>query len=332
MNIRNRKEFHTFASQRLENAPQAKTIAAIFAAVVIGLSVLSAVINYVLELRIDQTGGLSNMGTRSVLSAIQTMLPIVQSVIVMCMELGFVSSMMRVARGQYTSPNAFRLGFDRFWILLRYKILESLLFVGMGMGSMYFGIMLYLMTPLAAPVTELLTPVVAQSSLLNPNVTVSAELYAQLMEAMVPAFLIVGAIYLIAAVPLMYRLRMSAYVIIDRPGLGALAAMRESRKMTKGSCMDLFRLDLSLWWFFLAQVAASVVCYGDMILPALGISLPFPEDIAFFLFYGLYWAAEFAIFYFLRSHVEVVYALAYDAIRPKEEPSQGVVLGSIFEM
>lgn len=332
MDIRNRKEINTFAAQRLENTPQAKTIAAIFAAVVIGLSALSTGINYILDLRIDQTGGLRNMGTRSVLSAIQTMLPIVQSVIAMCMELGFLSSMMRVARGQYTSSNAFRLGFDRFWVLLRYRILESLLFVGMGMGSMYFGIMIYLMTPLSDPVTELLAPVVAQSSLLNPNVTVSAELYAQLMQAMVPAFLIVGAIYLIAAVPLMYRLRMGAYVIIDRPGLGALAAMRESRKMMHSRCMELFRLDLNLWWFFLAQLAAPVICYGDMILPALGITFPFSEDIAFFLFYGLYWAAEFAIYYFLRCHVEVVYALAYDAIRPKEEPSQGVVLGNIFQM
>jgi len=332
MDIRNRKQLKTFAAERLENASQAKKVAVIYAAVVIGLSLISAGVDYVLDLRIGQSGGLSNMGTRSVLSAIQTMLPLVQSVITMCIELGFLSAMLRTARGQYTSPNAFRLGFDRFWVLLRCRILESMLFMGMGFGCIYFGVTVFLMTPLSDEAIALLTPVIAQSSLLNPNVSVSIELYDQLITAMIPAFILIGVLYLIIAVPLLYRLRMSSYVIIDRPGLGALRAMRESRNMTRGHCLHLFKLDLSLWWFLLAQVLASVVCYGDMILPRMGVTLPISEDAAFFLFYALYWVLEFLIIYFLRCRVEVIYALAYDAIRPKEDKSQGVVLGNIFQM
>lgn len=332
MDIRNTKELKQFAGSRLETARNTGTITLIFAAVVIGLSVLTAAVDYLLELQIDQSGGLSNLGTRSLLSTLQTMLPLVQTVVAMCMELGYMAAMLRVARGQYTSPNTLRLGFDRFWKLLRYRILESLIYISLGTASLYLAAVIYVLTPLSKPVTALLEPLMAQSSLLSPDIVISDALANQMMDAMLPAFILFGVIYLIAAVPVMYRLRMVSYVIIDKPGLGVMAAFRESRKMMKGNCISLLRLDLSLWWFMLAQFAAMAVCYGDVILPMLGVSFPFSDTVAFFLFYGLYWALEFVIFYFLRSRVEVVYALAYDAICPREEQNQGAVLGSIFQM
>lgn len=333
MDIQNRKELKTFAAERLNNAPQAGKIVAIYAAVVIGLSMLTAIVNHVLGLQIDQTGGLSNLGTRSILSTLQTMLPLVQSVVVLCIEIGYLAAMLRVARGQYVSPNTLRLGMDRFWVLIRYTILETAIFMGLGFASMYLGIMIYMMTPLSNPVMELLTPIVSQTSVLNTAVTVPDALYNQLIQALIPAFLIFGLIYCVVGLPLMYRLRMSRYVIIDKPGLGALAAMRESKKMMRRNCFSLFKLDLSMWWFYGATVLASIVCYGDLILLNLGIELPFSEDVGFFLFYGFYWALQFMIYYFLRNKVEVSYALAYDAIRPRENPQGGgVVLGNIFQM
>ena len=64
----------------------------------------------------------------------------------------------------------------------------------------------------------------------------------------------------------------------------------------------------------------------------MGIELPFSEDFSYFLFYGLYWVAEYLIIAFLRPRVETAYALAYDSLRPKEEAPKGVVLGNIFQM
>lgn len=331
MDIRNTKEIRQFAAQRLSHAREDKKIVTIFAGIVIGMSVLSAVVSYVLNLQIDQTGGLSNMGTRSVLSALQTMLPLVQSVVVMCLELGYVAAMLRVARGQYTSPQTLRLGFDRFWVLLRFTLIESMLFMGIGFACIYLGIMIYLMTPLSASVMELLMPYVSQNTILDAGIVISDTLYDQLMPSLTPAFLICGLLYAVAAVPLMYRLRMAGYVIIDKPGLGAMAALRESRKMMKGNCISLFRLDISMWWYYAAALGASIVCYGDQILPLLGIQLPFSAEVSFFLFYALYWVLEFLIFYYLRNRVDVAYGLAYDAIRP-EEKQGGVVLGNIFQM
>lgn len=332
MNIRNRNELCGFAGQRLQNVPQLRIITLIFAAVVIGLSALSAFVNYMLGLQIGQSGGLSNLGTRSILSALQSMLPLIQTGVVMCMELGFTAAMLRIARGQYVSHNTLRLGFDRFFVLLRFTILESLIFSGMAIASAYAGVMIFLMSPLSSKAIDLLMPVVSQTTLLDSAVTIPDAVYDSVMEALIPAYVICGILFCIAAIPLMYRLRMSKYVLIDKPAFGAIRAMGESRAMMKHNCMDLLKLDLKLWWFYLASAAATVLCYGDQILPMLGIALPFSEDVAFFLFYGLYWAAQFAIFLFLLPRAEVTYALAYDAVRPQEKPRSGVVLGNIFQM
>lgn len=333
MNIQNRKELQTFAFSRLQHSREDKKIVAIYAAVVIGLSIFSSVLNYVLGMRIDQSGGLGNLGTRAALSTLQSMLPLVQSLVVMCVELGYVAAMLRIARGQYASPNTLRLGFDRFWVLMRYTILQSMILTGIGFASLYFGVMIFMMTPLSASAMELLTPLLSQTTLLNATVTIPDAVYDQLMTALVPAFAICGLIFCIAGIPVLYRLRMTAYVIIDKPAMGAIAAMRESKKMMRRNAMHLFKLDLHLWWFYLASLLASIVCYGDAILPMLGVELPFSADMAFFLFYGLYWVLQFAIFYYLRNGVEVTYALAYDSIRPQENPqSGGVILGNIFQM
>ncbi len=152
------------------------------------------------------------------------------------------------------------------------------------------------------------------------------------MSATAPAMAIFGVLFLALAAPLFYRYRMTDYLIIDRPATGALAALRDSRMMTKGSRWNLFRLDLSMWWYYAAVLVSAAIGYGDQLLPALGVTLPFSDTVAYFLFFGVYLAVTFVIYYFLRNRVEVTYALAYDSLRPREPENNGAVLGNIFQM
>lgn len=331
MDIQNTKELKTFAAQRLEQI-DGKRIVLIYSGLVLGLSVLVCLVNYLLGLQISQTGGLGNMGTRTILSAVQTMLPIVQSVVVMCIDLGYLAAMLRIARGQFTSPRTLRLGFDRFWPLLRLTVLKSLIFLGIGFVSVYLATMLFLLTPLSKSVMALLMPLMSEASAMNSGILLDDATYAQLMSAMAPVMAIFGLIYCVIAAPVMYQYRMSEYVLIDHPAKGAIAALRESRKMMRGNRFPLFRLDLGLWWYYAAVLGAMIVCYGDQILPMLGIMFPWSEVVSYFLFYALYLLVQFAIYYCLRNRVEVTYALAYDAIRPEEKKDNGVVLGNIFNM
>jgi len=332
MNLRNIPEIKQLASQRLKDSPSQQKIVLIYAALALGLTALVTVVSHILGLQIDNYGGLSNLGKRSMLSSVQSMLPMAQSMISMCLDLGYVAAMLRIARGMYTSAQTLRLGFDRFWLLLRCSIFRGLIMAGVLFSCMYFGIMIYMMTPLSDAAVEIVTPLVSQVSVLDTSVVIDDASYALLMEAMVPAFVICGIMMLLIGGPVYYNYRMVNYVIIDKPGMGALMALRESKKMMRHNRLKLLKLDVSLWWYYLAAAAAMVVCYGDVLLPALGVELPVSETVAFWGFYVLYLAASFAVHFFLRNRAEVCYALAYDAVKPEEQKDNGVVLGNIFQM
>lgn len=332
MNIRNSRQIKDVAAERLKESPSQQKIVLIYAGLALGLTVLVTVLSHILNLQIDNYGGLSNLGKKTTLSSIQSMLPFAQSLLSMCLDVGYVAAMLRIARGMYSSPQTLRLGFDRFWVLLRCSLFKGLILAGAIIGSVYIGMMIYMMTPFSNAAVEIVQPFMSQVSVLDSVPVVDDVVYMQLVRAMVPGFAICGIVLLVLGGPIFYSFRMANYVIIDKPALGALMALRESKKMMRGNRLALLKLDISLWWFYLATGAATVVCYGDVLLPMLGVQLPMSERVAFFLFYALYLLVSFAIIVLLRNRVEVSYALAYDAVKPEEKQDGGVVLGNIFQM
>ena len=330
MDICNTSEIKAAALRRLTDAGQAKRIAAIYAGVTLGLSALVTILGLVLEAMMSRATGLGGMGRRTILSSVQSMLPWVVGLITMCVELGYQAAMLRVARGQYASPQTLRLGFDRFWVLLRCILLEGVILFAIAFGGIYIATMLFMLTPFSGRVMEVLSPVLEDVTLLSPEMVLDEALYDQLMQAMIPAFVMCAIVVAAAAIPVLYRLRMARFVIIDKPGIGALAALRESRKMMRGNCLRLVKLDMSLWQYYIGCVFASLLCYGDVLLPMMGARFPWSDTVSYYLFFALYLAVQFAVYYFLRNQAEVAYSIAYDFIRPKEPKTEGVALGSIF--
>ena len=330
MDICNTSEIKAAALRRLTDAGQAKRIAAIYAGVTLGLSALVTILGLVLEAMMSRATGLGGMGRRTILSSVQSMLPWVVGLITMCVELGYQAAMLRVARGQYASPQTLRLGFDRFWVLLRCILLEGVILFAIAFGGIYIATMLFMLTPFSGRVMEVLSPVLEDVTLLSPEMVLDEALYDQLMQAMIPAFVMCAIVVAAAAIPVLYRLRMARFVIIDKPGIGALAALRESRKMMRGNCLRLVKLDMSLWQYYIGCVFASLLCYGDVLLPMMGVRFPWSDTVSYYLFFALYLAVQFAVYYFLRNQAEVAYSIAYDSIRPKEPKTEGVALGSIF--
>lgn len=330
MDICNTSEIKAAALRRLTDAGQAKRIAAIYAGVTLGLSALVTILGLVLEAMMSGATGLGGMGRRTILSSVQSMLPWVVGLITMCVELGYQATMLRVARGQYASPQTLRLGFDRFWVLLRCILLEGVILFAIAFGGIYIATMLFMLTPFSGRVMEVLSPVLENVTLLSPEMVLDEALYDQLMQAMIPAFVMCAIVVAAAAIPVLYRLRMARFVIIDKPGIGALAALRESRKMMKGNCLRLAKLDISLWPYYIGCVFASLLCYGDVLLPMMGVRFPWSDTVSYYLFFALYLAVQFAVYYFLKNQAEVAYSIAYDSVRPKEPKTEGVALGSIF--
>ncbi len=332
MNLRNLPQIREAASDRVKQSPSQKQIVVIYAALALGLTALVTVLSYVLGLMIDNYGGLSNLGKRNMLSSVRSMLPLVQSLLTMCLDVGYLAAMLRIARGMYTSPQTLRLGFDRFWVLLRCAVFKGMILMSVSFASLYFGVMIYMMTPFSDAAVEIFTPLMSQTSMLNAEIVIDDATYWLLVEALAPAFVFSGILLLILGAPLLYNYRMAEYVIIDKPAVGALAALQESKMMMRGNRVQLLKMDISFWWYYLAAMAATTVCYGDVLLPMLGVELPVSDTVAYFGFYALYLAASFAVHFFLRNHVEVSYALAYDTVKPQEKQDNGVILGNIFQM
>ncbi len=332
MNIRERKEMKQFAASRLEGKDVAKKIILIYTGLALGLAILTTAVNYILNLEIGKTGGLSNMGTRATLDTIRQVLPLVQSVVTLCLDLGFCAAMLRIARGQYVSEKTLKLGFDRFWPLLRLSIIRGLIFMGAAMGSIYLGTFVYLLTPLSASAMEVLEPLMASAATLDPAILLEGEVYGQLLTAMIPCFLLCGLISLAVLAPLWYRYRLAGYVLIDNPGQGALMCLRQSRMLMQRNRVNLYKLDLSLLYYPLVLTLVDVVAYGDLLLATLGVDLVVNDTVAYFGFYILAMVFRAAAYCFLRNKVEVTYCLAYDSLLPKEPKENAVVLGNIFQM
>lgn len=334
MDIRNPRSLKDLAGHRLANASQAGAIVLIFCLISIGSGALVTIINFCLSEAISCSGGgLSTMGLRSMLSTIQSVLPMLQSVLVLCLELGYTAAMLRISRGQYTSPQTLRAGIPRFWAMLRCYLIQSMMFFGVCTACIYIGTLIFSFTPMFRQAAELVAPLMTQASLDNPGALLDPAAMDQLMLAMIPLMALIGLLTALVCIPISYSFRQATYVLLDNPRFGAMTALRESVKMMKGHRLALFRLDLSFWWYYGLSLLATAVGYLDMILPAVGISLPFSEEVSYFLSYGLFLAVQFILYYCFRNRVETVYALAYQSVRPPEpEQSDGVVLGNIFQM
>lgn len=323
MSIPSAKYLKKKASNRLQSGNDPKKVVLVYAGIVALSSLVVTVVQDLLDSQISQTGGIQNIGTRSMLTTADTVLTIAQLLLVMCLTLGYTGSMLRIARGQYASPNSLKAGGERIWVLLRTRLLQMLIMTAAAFALCFLVVNVCLLTPLSNRVIAVMGTVSAEELLSNGLALIA------LYSAMLPIILI----YLVALVPLLWYFsctyRMVDYLLIDRPQLGAFGVLRESRRMMQGNMKMMLRVDLSFWWYYLLQALVSVLIYLNMVLALFAIGVP-PEV----LYWGtvvLYLAADFALRYFFSNKVAVTYALFYDSLCPKQEQS-GAVLGNIFQM
>lgn len=329
MNIRDIRTLKNTADQRLSSAPQAKKIVLTYAGITIGLAAVVTVVNYMAGTELSNFGGLSNIGIRSFLSAIQTFLPMVQSVLLLCLDLGYRNATLRISREQYASPRSLKMGFDRFWILIRVSLLQTCVYIGIMMLSIYLAIQFFLVTPFSREIMELAG---GMTSSVDAIAMMDEATYLAASKAILPLFPIWGVVFFLLFLPVFYQYRLTSYLLIDNPKLRPFAILHKSRQLMKRNRIAMFRLDVSLWWYYLLSLVASVAGYGDMLLPLLGITLPWSETVGYFLFYGVYLVLQLVICYLFLNRVSITYALAYQSLCPKEEPENNVVLGNIFQM
>lgn len=332
MSIRNLKEIRQAAAASLaSNRGRPQTVALIYAGISCLLALSITVVSWLLDGRIAETGGLSNMGLRSILSTVQFVLPFVQLVVMMAVGLGYNAVTLDIARNRSAQPETLLVGFRKFFPLLRSVLLQSLIYFSVMVVCMYVSSWIFAALPLSKDFYEVMAPYLESMTVMDSGLVMDDATLAAAASTMMPMVWIIILVYCVLALPIIYQYRMVNYCLADSDRPGAFAALRDSRIMMRGNRLNLFRLDLGFWWYYLLQVLVTVVCYGDLLLPLVGVELPWSSTVSYFLFYVLSQGLQLVIFWFFMNRVQVTYATVYETLRPKPQTG-GAVLGNIFDL
>ena len=297
-------------------------LAVIHAGVTVAAGLIITLLQFALSEGIGNTGGLSGMGTRSILETMQTMLQWANTVLLPFWNLGFIYACLQWARKNTPDTRDLLTGFHRVGPCLGLIFNRMILTIAVVVLCVNVGSVVYMMTPAGQQLTELSTSATSVEDLYA--ILDQAE-GATLLSAMTPLLIICLALSAALLVPLLYRFRLAEYAIVNHHGVRALPAMLISSTLLRRRCWQLLRLDLKFWWYYGMKLLCLVLFYGDWLLPALGVELPFGDDALFLLTYVVYLAALFGVEACFRPRVETAYALFYEAAMEKGPvPKKGV--------
>lgn len=335
MDIRNRKALRREADAAVAaNTGDPRLALLVYVAVSLLGSLAIAILRTILGNRIATTGGLQNLGLQAMLTTIQTAAPLIWAIAMMGLDLGRQSVCLNMVRRRRVEPRSLLAGFPKLGGLIRAGFLQGALYLLILILAVNVGSIIFMATPLAQDLYAIVAEIAMDSEALYEALYNDPEFLNQVFSAMLPVYPIVAVLFLIVAVPVFYRYRMTNYCLLDQPRNSALVAMGESISITKGSRWALVKLDLSFWWFYLGLTLCGVVMYGDVLLEMVGIVLPWNPTVNYYVFYVAALVLEGLLYYFSLNRIQTTYAAAYEALRPKMQtaPTGGVVLGNIFDL
>ena len=326
MDIRNRRAIHSRAAAAIAEAPSdPKKIALTYTLVSSVLALIYTLLSAFLTDRIDNTGGLGNMALRSILSTGQTILPLIQLIISSCLGLGYAMAVLRISRNEDARPQTLLDGFRHFGPMLRAVFFQALLYLSYGIISMYLSSFIFLATPFAEGFYAVMDPVMESVNAAGGELVVDESMMLAAGETLQPMIWIWLALFLLLFIPVFFSYRMVTFCIADNPRQGALRSLHESKLLMRRNRFALLKLDLSMWWFYGLQVLISLICYGDVLLPMIGIQLPFSSTVNYYLFFVLSLIVQVITYYFLMNRVNVAYAVAYETLKYEDEAEPEVL-------
>ncbi len=307
MNISDRRGLKKEARQALERAsydPRKLILIHTGATVLLGL--VLALLDYLLEQQIGGTGGLSGVKLRSILETAQSVLTVAQLLAAMFWQIGYVYVALKISRGEEIGATDLCQGFRRFGPVLRLRLITTLIYTGLTMASVYIASTVFTFTPWAK---DLVAAYEAGTE---------EALLAAMESVAVPLVGITVVVMLLLIVPYFYRLRQAEFVLMENPRAGAMLAIHRSRELMRGRRMELFKLDLSFWWFYGLELLTLLVADGGVVLGLLGVELPWSSTASYYIFMALCYLCTLVLYWWRGNEVQVTYARAYEALKPEE--------------
>lgn len=312
----NHRHLKQQAADRL--CPEFRKLTLLHTAVTMGVLFLLAILGVVLERAINSHQGLSGMAGIGMLQTVQSTLSAAVNLLLPFWEVGIVYAAMRTVRRQDAAFPVLRQGFLRFGPMLRYYLLLTLMFIGVAIACMNFLMPAMVLMPIPPSFQEMMLQM-DMTVLEDPEqfyAMLSAIPYSEMVSYTVRILAICTLPYFAIILHLHYRFRFAPFLLLDETPSRALPALVYSNQLTRGHKWQLFKLDLSFWWYYLLQAAASAIVFLPDILTALGATLPLPADALYLLCYGVYALCSLAIAWFAGAYVQLTFATAYEQLLP----------------
>lgn len=287
-----------------------KKLALFYAGATAIFSLICSVLSYLLGLAADRSGGLSGLALRSMLGSGQVVLSLLSTLVMPLFQMGFVFCALGYSKKEPVNTRSLLEGFRRWGAVLWLNILLILLLVGIAMVCFYIGALVFTFSPFSASLDNAMQPI-----LNDPTVTeITEELIYQMLPYMGWLFVMFGIALLVVGLPFYYRYRMCELALMDGAP-GALAAIKQSKILSRNHRRGMFKLDLSFWWFYLAQLLISLLAYGHELLTALGVTLPISADASSWIFYIAALGIQVLFTWQFAAHYQTSCALYYTRLK-----------------
>lgn len=285
----------------------------------LGSPLLMSLLNYFFSLQIHETGGLSGIGLRTALTTAQSVLETLVTMALPLWALGMSFVALCWAKNAPANRLSLLQGFRRASSALALYLLQGFVFFAAAMVIFNICTSIYMITPFSNPLLPLLEPFFQEN--ITPEqmeALLTPEWIAEIVKVSTPLLVAFCLIFAAVAIFFSYRLRFAEFILLE--GNRPVRAMLKSIRITRKNCLQICKLDLSFWWFYLLLAISVAISYGHTILSSIGVVLPISDDVSYFIFYTVGTVCQGLLFWQYEGHRLTTYALAYIAIDGKPTP------------
>lgn len=219
----------------------------VFLAVMLGAQLLSGLVTFVTGLMMQNAGGLSGLGTRTVLNSVDAVAALAVNLLAPLWAIGYTHCAIGLARQDAMEPQHLTEGFYRFFVILRLALAQAVVYVVVFSLVTNLSSILFMMLPISENALAVAEPYITDPEAVATMTQADA---AAFLRAMWPLMAITAVVAALLLIPLFYSFRMCNFRIMDNERPGALLTTMQSRRMMKGNRIALFKLDLSFWWYY----------------------------------------------------------------------------------
>ena len=215
-------DLHIQANAKLREAyGNPKKIVLVHTAVALGCSLLVSAWLYLFDLWIANNGGLGGLGLRSVLTTLQSLLELVVMILLPFWQLGIYRAALLWADGQRAYNSDLLHGLRRLIPSIKLLLMRTGLLMALYLVACYVCATVFLMTPWAEPMVEILEPMMQSGTTPDQlQEMLTPEAMEALIQAMSPLLIISTVVYAPFAIFLFYRLRFANFAVMDNLAAG----------------------------------------------------------------------------------------------------------------